>query len=71
MKGTWGRRVFGTVTKGPTYTRFRLEFALSNGVSIYEVEQVPNGILKDYPDYYKYVLDLLLEKLAARVAERL
>lgn len=36
MKGTWGKRVFGAVSKTPRNTRFRLEVTLDNGCTIYE-----------------------------------
>jgi hypothetical protein len=71
MKGTWGRRVFGTIQKGPTYTRFHLEITLLNGCPFYQVIEVRNEELAADPRLYKHILDKMTEKLEQRVKDRL
>lgn len=70
MKGTWGRRVYGTVRKGIRYTRFRLEITLQNDLVIYEVRHVPNDELDMYPNLYAWTLNNMTEKLHTRLVDR-
>lgn len=70
MKGTWGRRVYGTVHRGPTYTRFRLEFTLDNQCTFYETAVLPNRELDRYTRLYGHTLNRMTDKLASRVAQR-
>jgi len=70
MKGTWGRRVYGSVKKGAKYTRFRLEITLTNDCVFNETQLVPNDELEQYPTLYKWTLDNMTEKLIKRVEAR-
>lgn len=70
MVGTWGRRVFGTVKRGPKYTRFRLEIKLDNGCTIYETQLVSNLEIDDFEGLYGFVLDQMTDRLAKRIKER-
>lgn len=71
MKGTWGRRVFGTVTRGRKFTRFQLELRLQNNCVMTETQLVSNEKLEQYPKAYGYALDLITYKLEMRLAERI
>lgn len=68
MKGTWGRRVYGTVTRTPRYTRFHLELQMDNKCTIYEVRCVSNDELNSDPRGYGKMLDYLTAKLETRLA---
>lgn len=70
MKGTWGRRVYGSVRKGAKYTRFRLEIVMDNDCTIYETAVVPNDELEQYPTLYPWTLNNLTEKLIKRLEAR-
>jgi phosphoglycerate-specific signal transduction histidine kinase len=70
MKGTWGKRVFGAVSKTPRNTRFRLEVTLDNGCTIYETIVIPNDELRRYTRLYGHTLNRLTDKLEARIKER-
>lgn len=70
MEGTWGRRVYGSVKRGAKYTRFRLEFVLTNDC-IFDIVMVQsNDTLDQYPRLYGWTLDEMTEKLAQRVEAR-
>lgn len=71
MQGTWGRRVYGKVSTGTKYTRFRLELVLQNDATIYETTHVANDVLEKYPNIYKWTLDNLTEKLDERLKNHL
>lgn len=71
MTGRWGRRVYGKVQRQSSYTRFRLEFVLANGVVAFETMHVPNDQIDLYPKLYGWTLDNMFEKLKTRVEERL
>jgi hypothetical protein len=70
MQGTWGRRVFGTVKRGPKYTRFRLEVKLDNGCTIYETQHVNNNELELFEGLYSFMLDEMTYRLEERIEER-
>lgn len=70
MEGTWGRRVYGTVTKTPRTTRFRLEVTMDNGCTIFETKILSNEELDRFPRAYGLTLDYLTAKLDARLAQR-
>lgn len=70
MEGTWGRRVFGTVSRTPRNTRFRLEVRLDNGCVIFQVIHVPNNELEAFPGLYGFTLDQITAKLDERIKER-
>lgn len=70
MEGTWGRRVFGTVVKGPKNTRFRLAVKLENDLVIYQVAIIPNNELAQFDGLYKFTLDKMVVKLQERIDER-
>lgn len=70
MEGTWGRRVYGTVSKTPRCTRFRLEVTMENGCTIFETKIVSNLELDRFPRAYGLILDDLTSKLEKRLNER-
>lgn len=70
MQGTWGRRVWGKVVKGPTRTRFRLEVRLQNDCVFFETIIVGNEELERYPNLYGWTLDRMTDKLEERIKER-
>lgn len=70
MKGTWGRRVFGTVEKGPKNTRFHLEIAIDNGSFIEEIVVVTNLELECFRKLYGFILDRMTTRLEKRLDER-
>lgn len=70
MKGTWGRRVYGSVKKGTKYTRFRLEMTLTNDCTFFETHLQSNESLEQYPALYGWTLDLLTDRLNKRVEAR-
>lgn len=71
MEGRWGRRVYGKVQRQTTYTRFRLEIIIHNGLTMYETEHVSNDVIDQYPKLYGWTLDNMMEKLKTRVEARL
>lgn len=70
MQGTWGRRVFGVVVKGPKFTRFRLEVKLDNGATISSNIVVPNNELEQFDKLYGYTLNEMVKSLDQRIKER-
>ena len=70
MKGTWGRRVYGSVIKGAKYTRFHLEVRLDNGVLTQCNIIQSNHDLERFPDLYGFVLDRMTKEIDQRIHER-
>lgn len=70
MEGRWGRRVYGSVKRGAKYTRFRLEFTLTNDCVYDIVMHQSNDTLDQYPNLYGWTLDNMLEQLTSRVEAR-
>lgn len=70
MIGTWGRRVYGTVVKGPKFTRFRLDIVLDNQCTFSETCIRRNVDLERYPHLYSWTLDGMTAKLTRRIAQR-
>lgn len=60
MEGTWGRRVFGTIKKGPTETIFELSLETREGFVIGSTILVENQDLEELPYVYKDVLDMMV-----------
>lgn len=71
MKGTWGRRVYGSVRKGPKFTRFVISIELANRVTAYESMYITNKQLELQPRIYGWTLDELTRRLEKRVEERI
>lgn len=66
MRGTWGRRVFGRVERGPKFTRFHLEVEVAEMLA----ERgwvVSNDELERQPDLYGWVLDMLTDNIGAQL----
>jgi hypothetical protein len=63
MEGRWGRRVFGTVARGPARTIFNLELKTREGAIIHSRIIVANEDLEHYPGHYGQVLDRMVEKI--------
>lgn len=70
-KGRWGRRVWGEVHRGSTYTRFHLQITIENGCDFFETLLISNLQLKSQPLIYGWTLDEMTKRLAKRVDERL
>jgi len=70
MKGTWGRRVFGTVSRGPRTTRFHLEVRIRNGLVVTRDKIVSNIELEAFPKLYGFVLDEMVYHIDQQVKRR-
>lgn len=68
MEGTWGRRVFGTIQKGPEVTRFELYLALRDGIVVGSVIYVTNIELETGSGVYKEVLDQMVDGIQKGIA---
>lgn len=62
--------MYGKVEKGPSYTRFYVEFILGNGCTFYETCVLPNEQLKQYPKLYSSTLTKMTDKLKKRIDDR-
>lgn len=63
MKGTWGKRIYGSVKRGETSTWFRLTLTTRNGNFIMESFHARNEDLDKYPSFYRSILDTMVERL--------
>lgn len=60
MEGTWGKRVFGSVTKDEMFTTFYLQVETRYGQKICSRIMIPNLDLEHHPDIYAYTLDRMV-----------
>jgi hypothetical protein len=63
MDGRWGRRIFGTVHKDDSITRFHLILETQEGDFITSTIRVGNEDLEQFPDTYGFVLNKMTESI--------
>lgn len=63
MEGTWGRRIFGTVTKDGERVRFHLEMDLREGQHVTSTYFILEEELGAYPWLYKQTLDTMVAEI--------
>lgn len=69
MKGTWGRRMYGQIQKGPELTYFRLVIVMREGWELEEVMAAETQDLIDDPTMYRVILDWMTDELQKKVAQ--
>lgn len=63
MEGRWGRRIYGTVIRGPESTRFTLVMEQSEGKAITQINFLPNDELDRYPHLYSFILNKMTDSV--------
>lgn len=63
MEGTWGRRIFGTVHKGASTTRFHLVMETREKEIITQINYASNDDLEQFPELYGLTLDLMVQAI--------
>lgn len=67
--GRYGRRIYGSVTRGKHMTKFHLEFELLVGEIVFQTVMIPNDQLDRNPLIYKFVLDGMDQRIAKTLDE--
>lgn len=67
MEGTWGRRIYGSVTRDEERTKFFLEMEMREGTKITSTYFVLDEELGAYPWLYKQTLDTMVAEVESLV----
>lgn len=60
MEGTWGRRIFGTIEKGASITKFTLVMETREKQKITQINYANNEDLEQIPGFYGQLLDMMV-----------
>lgn len=63
MEGRWGRRIYGTVERGPSVTVFTLVLEMRAGEMIHSRFRASNEDLEQWPGHYGHILDTMVKKI--------